>query len=117
MRLRELTERIGASVLTASDGHDVEIDRVCAGDHISHLLDKASETTLIVTHLAGALLVRAASLMDVPAICLLNGIAPEAEVLRAAAAQGTAVVLSPLDMFETCGHLYRCFHDDGQAGT
>ena len=117
MKLSDLAERIGASHLAPGGPSDTEIDRVCAGDNISHLLNQASENTLVVTHLTGHSLVRAVSLVDAPAICLLNGATPEADVVQAAQSHGTALIVSPVGMFETCGRLYQCLHCSSQAGT
>ena len=116
MRLHELAERIGAKVLTPGEVPGVEIHWACAGDTISHLLADASDTTLMVTHLAGGVLVRAARLVDASAICLTNGVVPAPELVRAAAASGTVLMASPVGMFETCGRLYQCLHHDSQEG-
>lgn len=108
MRLLDLIGRIDAKVLTSPPSRDIEIKRVCAGDRISDLLSEGTTETLLVTNLTGAQILRVAELMDVPAICLLNGAAPEAEVIGAAARHGTALLVSPFGMFETCGRLYEC---------
>jgi len=44
----------------------------------------------------------------VPAICLLSGALPPSELVEAAERQGTALLVSPVGMFETCGRLYPC---------
>lgn len=118
MKLDELARGIDARVLTHADKvAAIEIERVHAGDHVSALLDKASKGSLLVTNLSNALLPRVAELMDVPAICLLNGVLPDARFLEAAAGHGTVLVLSPFDMFETCGRLYPYFAQEGKSAT
>ena len=111
-----MAERIGAKTITPGGADNVEVDRVCAGDNISHLLAGASAGTLAVTHMTGTPLIRAAGLMDVPAICLLNGVVADPEVVRMAARTGTVLMVSPVGMFETCGRLYQCLRGDGQEG-
>jgi len=96
---------------------DVEIDRVCAGDAVSHLLNGASAGALIVTHLTGQTLIRAVALLDAPAICLVNGADPGPAMVEMAATNGTTLMVSPVDLFETCGRLYVCFHGDSLADT
>jgi len=108
MRLLDLIGRIDAEVLTAPPSRDIEITRVCAGDRISDLLSDGTAETLLVTNLTGAQIFRVADLMDVPAICLLNGAAPETELITAAGRHGATLLVSPLGMFETCGRLYEC---------
>jgi hypothetical protein len=116
MNLEDLARRIGAQVVTRGRAADVPIDRIYAGDRISDLLNQASESTLVVTNLAGPQLVRAAELMDVPAICLVGGRAPQAEMLAAAGAHGVLLMVSPADLFETCGRLYRCWTERERGG-
>ena len=112
MRLHELSREIRAEALLGEEipsAPDPEIKRVYAADRISDLLSQGDPGTLLVTNLAGAQILRVAQLMDVPAICLLNGIAPEPELIGAAGTHGTVLLVSPFGMFETCGRLYQCF--------
>ena len=114
MKLSELASRIGAEILTQGLCGDAEIGRVYAGDRVSDLLNEASSETLLVTSLSGRQIVRIAELMDVPAICLVKGTRPDADMIAAAAQKGTAVLVSPDGMFETCGRLYDCLNGKGQ---
>jgi len=113
MKLTDLIPVIGAKVLTSGGIPDAEIKRVCAGDKISHLLNQGDTETLLVTNLTGVHILCAADLMDVPAICLLNGVSPEPDVITAAEKDNTVLLVSPYDMFETCGRLYGCFTGAG----
>ena len=106
MRLSELAGKVGAKVLTAETPAGREVGRVYAGDRISDILNHASDATLLVTSLATTQLARVAELMDLPAICLVGGQVPEPEVIAAATRHGTAILVSPFGMFETCGRLY-----------
>ncbi len=83
MRLEDLATRIGATVLTESRT-GAEVTGIYAGDRVSDLLNHASEKTLLVSNLASVQMVRVAELMDVPAICFVNGAAPDDEVLDVA---------------------------------
>jgi len=107
MKLRSLAAGIGARILAPGQEGDIEIGTVYGGDRMSDLLHAVSDSTLLVTHVSNQGLVRLIELMDVPAVCLLDGAAPEQGVLDAAMACGTAVLVSPSGMFETCGRLYR----------
>ena len=53
-------------------------------------------------------MIRAAALLDVPGICLLDGAAPDPEVLNAAKERGVAVIVSYAGKEDTCGHLSEC---------
>jgi hypothetical protein len=115
LTLQDLASRIGARVVTAGRAANVVIDRVYAGDRISDLLSHASPTALVVTNLTGSQLVRAAELMDVPGLCLVADQAPSDEMLAAGRDHGLFVMVSPVDLFETCGRLYACLAAGGRA--
>ncbi|MCX7804194.1 MAG: hypothetical protein N3A38_03290 [Planctomycetota bacterium] len=108
MKVRELALAIGAGMPVAGKNPDAEIEKICAGDRVSELLNGASAGTLIVTGLSGPQLVRLAGLMDAPAICLVGGAGPDREAIIAAERNGTTILKSPFDMFETCGRIYVC---------
>ena len=114
MKLTDLIRRIGAEVVTSGAMLDAEIKRIYAGDRISDLLSQGDTETLLVTNLTGVHIPRAAKLMDVPAVCLLNGISPEPALTTAAETNGMVLLVSPYDMFETCGRLYGCFAGAGE---
>ncbi|NQU23039.1 MAG: hypothetical protein HQ567_17310 [Candidatus Nealsonbacteria bacterium] len=77
MKLRDLIQSIEASIATSCPSQDIEIESIYAGDRISDLLSKGTAGTLLVTNLTGLQIVRVAELMDVPAFCLLNDVAPK----------------------------------------
>lgn len=105
MRLTELAEYLDARILTGVPA-DLKIEHVYAGDRVSDLLNQAHDRGLLVSNLTGLQLVRVAGLMDVPAICLVNGQCPDEQAIRTAADQGTVLMISPVGMYETCGRLY-----------
>jgi len=109
MRLDTLAERIGATLVVGPAEESVEIDHIYAGDRMSDLLSEVTDGTLVVTNLSHMMLMRPIELMDVPGLCLVNGAAPDAELVDAAKQHGAAVLVSPYGMFETCGRLYQVF--------
>ena len=103
--------RLVAAEAYSDPAHDgIEIRRFYAGDEISDLLNAAREDTLLVTNLKNPQIFRIAEIMDVPAICLLNNATVDPKLIDSALQRGTAVLVSPLDMFEACGRLYRGLH-------
>ena len=105
--LSQLAERLGAQIFEGKRGGKRQIDRVYAGDRVSDLLNQASDTTLIVTNLANSSVVRIIQLMDVPGICLLNGVQPGPELIQAAKDHHAPIIVSPGDMFQTCAKLHQ----------
>ena len=116
MNLTDLARRIGARVVTEGKCPDHVIDSIYAGDRISDLLTHASRQTLLVTNLSSALLVCVAELMDVPAVCLVGGQPPAPEIVSAAKGHGMFLMISPADLFETCGRVYGCWREIREAG-
>lgn len=110
MKLEEIARRIGAEY-HSPDPSPREITGVYAGDSMSDLLNAAGPHTMLVTNLSNPQLYRVADIMEVPAICLVNGrLSPQ---LTAAAKRRTAVLLSPHSLYETCGLIYRLFGENG----
>ena len=109
--LEQLAEKIGAGLFEGGRAAKRLVDTVYAGDRVSDLLTHASDTTLIVTNLANSSVVRLIELMDVPGVCLLNGARPERSLLDAAEEHGAALLISPEDMFKTCGKIHKSLEE------
>lgn len=106
MKLEELAERIGATVLTPGKPGGTVITRVYAGDRVSDLLNAASDSTLLISNLASVQMLRVAELMDVPGICFVDNAVPDGEMIELAKATDTLVMVSPSGVYETCGLIY-----------
>lgn len=115
MKLESLIQSLNFRVLVSSRDTGKDMQYVYAGDRMSDLLCAASEDTVIVTHLATQSIVRLIELMDLPAICFLNGQQPGQEVLEAARDCNTCLIVSPLEMYETCGHFYKILNAEQQG--
>jgi hypothetical protein len=111
----ELAQTIGARVLLPGKAGSGEIARIYAGDRMSDLLEQAAADTLLVTRLSNPHLAHVAELMDVPGLCLVQGTTPEPGLLAAAAACGTALLVSPVSLEDTCSRLERCLRERKDA--
>ena len=107
MNAEQLASHIGAKIIKDS-GSGRRIEKVFAGDRVSELLNAASGDTLLVTNLVHPQLFRVAQLMEVPGICLLNGVNIGKKMLDLAVRSGTCVLISYEGMFETCGRIWEC---------
>ena len=107
MKLEDLAHNIGARVITPGRPGGTEIAKIYAGDRVSDLLNEASDKTLLVSNLASVQLLRVAELMDVPGICFVNDVEPDADVVELARQNGTLLLVSPAGVFETCGLIYQ----------
>ena len=107
MKLEELATSIGARVVTPGKDGGTTVAKIYAGDRVSDLLNQASDRTLLVSNLASVQMLRVAELMDVPGICFVNGVEPDAEMVQLALDNDTLLMVSPQGVFETCGLIYR----------
>jgi redox-sensing transcriptional repressor len=114
MKLEELAAGIGADVVTPGKPGGTAVSRVYAGDRVSDLLNEASDKTLLVSNLASVQMLRVAELMDVPGICFVNGVRPDAEMIQLAQENDTLLMVSPQGVFETCGLIYQAL-DGGRS--
>jgi redox-sensing transcriptional repressor len=114
MKLEDLAHNIGARVITPGRPGGTEIAKIYAGDRVSDLLNEASDQTLLVSNLASVQLLRVAELMDVPGICFVNDVEPDADVVDLARQNGTLLLVSPAGVFETCGLIYQVLSGEKQ---
>jgi len=112
MKLEDLAANIGAHIVTQGKPGGTAVAKVYAGDRVSDLLNEASDKTLLVSNLASVQMLRVAELMDVPGICFVNGIEPDAEMIDLARDNDTLLMVSPQGVFETCGLIYQAL--DGE---
>lgn len=94
MKIADLAALAGIEVISTGSNPENQVSRVFAADTMSELIANAAPGTLLLTHLDNAQLGRMAELMEVPAICLLDGARPGRELLAAAAVAGAAILVS-----------------------
>ena len=108
MKVKELAGIIHARLHLGTCSENSEIARVHASDTMSDLIEHAAAGTLLLTTLHNSQLIRVAELMDVPGICLVSGVDPHPELLARARETGTAILVSPAGLEETCRLLEAC---------
>ena len=101
MKVVELAARANMQLISPSANAGFEVSHVYAADTMSELIAHASSGTLLVTHLDNAQIARVAELMDVPAVCLVDGAQPGRELLEAAGRAGAAIMVSPSGLAQT----------------
>lgn len=94
MDLSATAKNIEGRVLTATPAPVV--NRVIASDRMSEILDRAGPETLLVSRLASDHLLRAAHLVDIPAVCVAGGTELPVELVKRAEQMGILLMASPL---------------------
>jgi len=105
VKLGEIAAATDSELLAGDGESDVRVERFIGSNRISALLCRASDKTLIVTSLSGTQLLRVAQLMEVPGICLADGLSPDIEFVQKAAASGLILIKSPFSIAEICRRL------------
>jgi len=107
VNIQDITKTLGIEIIVK--GEKIEIEKVFAGDRISDLIHSADEKTLIVTHLNHISLVQLFNIFEVPAICLITDTDPIFELIESAKENKAFLLVSSLEMYETCGVIYTIF--------
>jgi hypothetical protein len=108
VKVKELARLIDASLHLGTCSEDSEVCRIHASDTMSDLIEHAAADTILLTSLNNNQLIRVAELMDVPGICLVSGVDPLPELLARARETGTAILVSPAGLADTCRLLEAC---------
>ena len=108
MKIADLARAIEANLIVPVGRSDPQIHRVFGSRAMSDLIANAAADTLLITSLNNSQLIRVAELMDVPGICLVDGMEPAADLVDLAASTGTALLLSRADLISTCARAAEC---------
>jgi len=106
MKLGQIAEELKLELLTAGMDLDREVSGAYVSDLLSDVMGRAAEGELWITLQSHANVVAIASLKELPAIVLVNGIRAEAPVLEKAMEEDIPVLVSGDSTFETAGKLF-----------
>ena len=107
MKLTEIIEKIGGTVLTKRANTDREIMSCGASDLMSDVLSFMKPGSLLLTGLINVQSVRTAEMADLAGIVFVRGKKPTREIIDLADELGILLVASPLGMYEISGRLYQ----------
>lgn len=106
MRLRDLAEVIGGTIVVGQDQPDVLIDRAFAADLLSDVLALTEEQTALITGMTNPQVMRVAEILNVLAVILVRGKQPPPKLVEYAKQLQIPLVTTRRTMFETCGLMY-----------
>ncbi len=108
MTIKEIIEATNATLATPGQGLSASVERCCVCDLLSWVMAKGMANSVWITVQTHMNVVTVASLLDMPAVILPDGIIPEEATVNKAAAEGIALICSPMNAFEICAALSRC---------
>ena len=106
MKISEIRDFLGATVLTGEDVLDSEVSSACCSDMMSDVLAYVKDQGVLITGLINSQVVRTANMMDMLCIVFARGKKPTEEMIELAKEFGIAVMCTDKRAFEACGVLY-----------
>ena len=106
MKISEIKELLGGTVLCEGASLDREVSSACASDMMSDVLAFVKDQAVLVTGLCNPQVVRTAEMMDMVCVVLVRGKDPDKTMIRLADERGISIIASPHRMFAACGILY-----------
>ena len=89
-----------------ADYGDREVNSCHASDLISDILSFCGATSLLLTGLTNAQVVRTAEILDFVGVCFVRGKKPQPETVALAEKKDIPLFVAPLSMYESCGRLH-----------
>lgn len=106
MKLIELVERLGLTVLNRGNRFDCELSGGYTSDLLSDVMGNASEGMIWITLQVHRNVVAVASLKEMTAVLLINGACPDQESLELARREGVTLLSTPMAAFEASGRIF-----------
>ncbi len=105
MRISELEKALGARLVQAKF-EDRDLSGAYTSDLLSDVMGKAEADSVLITIQAHKNTVAVASLLGLGAVVLCNDRPIPEDMVQAAAAEGIAILTTPLSQFEVSGRLW-----------
>ena len=106
MTIREMAERIDATVYAEPEQMDEDLFGAFGSDMMSDVLAFAENRDVLLTGLLNPQIVRTAHMLDMRCIIIVRGKTATEEIRRLAEQNQIALLETPLSMYEASGKLY-----------
>jgi serine kinase of HPr protein (carbohydrate metabolism regulator) len=106
MKVSEIKEKLGLTLYGGETGLEREVTAGYTSDLLSDVMGHAGAGSLWVTLQTHKNVIAIASLKELPAVILVRGFRPEADMLDHAREEGIAVLGTTDGTFEITGKLY-----------
>ena len=104
MQVKELNS-LGFSAIS-HPAPDRTVDGVYIGDLLSWVMGKATENNVWITIMSNVNVIAVASLCDVSAVILAEGVTLDSEILELAKEKGVNIFTTPLSAYDAATKLY-----------
>ncbi len=106
MKVIDLVEEFDLKVFSGKNGLDREVGQGYVSDLLSDVLGNAQEDSVWITLQTHQNIVAVASLKDLAAIVLVNGLEPDNDSVEHSNREGIPILGTKLGTFEMAGMLY-----------
>ena len=106
MKISEIRDLLGATILTGEDMLSCEVSSACCSDMMSDVLAYVKDQGVLITGLVNPQVVRTANMMDMVCVVFVRGKTPTDEIVELAKECGIAIMRSEKRAFDACGMLY-----------
>ena len=106
MKISEIRDLLGASVMTGEDILDHDVASACCSDMMSDVLAYVKDQGVLITGLVNPQVIRTANMMDMVCVVFARSKTPTDEMIELARETGIAVMRTEKRAFEASGILY-----------
>lgn len=106
MKLRDIVEKLEATVVLGDDKLDQDVEKVFASDLMSDVLT-LKETPMLVTGLCNVQTIRTCDMASLEVVVFVRNKKPTEDMVELAADNDMVLIQCSYSMFKTCGILYQ----------
>jgi len=106
MKVKEMVEKLGLHVFAGHEGLEKEISGGYCADLLSDVMGNSKQGMVWITLQNHKNVIAVASLKELAAVILVNGVKPNADAAEQADKEGIAVLGTAAGAFETAGKLW-----------
>ena len=105
MTLKEIVDKLGATVALGAERLDTEVEHAFASDLMSDVLT-LKDTPVLVTGLCNVQTIRTCDMANLEVVIFVRGKRPTEDMVELADENDMILICTPYSMFKTCGILY-----------
>ena len=106
MTLKEIVDKLGATVALGEDRLDMEVEHAFASDLMSDVLT-LKDTPVLVTGLCNVQTIRTCDMANLEVVIFVRNKKPTEDMVELAEDNDMVLICSTYSMFKTCGILYQ----------
>ena len=111
MKVQELVEKLGLTVLSGANGLDREIDGCYISDLLSDVMGNAMEGDIWITLQTHKNVMAVASLKELACIILVKNLMPNDETIEQSNDEDLPILQTSLPTYEIAGLVYNLLHE------